>query len=108
MRIEFRRAAGDVDRFALNFPSGLDHHFHCRPIHCLFAFRRRGDVAMHASLVAFQADIDLNDVDARPAQIRAGSGLNCLIEFIHDARAFRFPLRVESRYIPQNPKDQGA
>src|SRR3974390_31348 len=59
MRIELRRAAGDVERVDLPSHEHVEHEVDCIALHFLGAVRSRIDVAMHAGLVAAIADIDL-------------------------------------------------
>jgi hypothetical protein len=59
VRIEFGRAAGNVERRNAPPFQEVDHGVGCRAIHLLGAAGAGIDVAMHAGLVAAIADIDL-------------------------------------------------
>ncbi|MNC94282.1 hypothetical protein D3C83_110970 [compost metagenome] len=76
MRIEFRRPARDIQRFdigCLEKGRDLEHSF---PIHHLGARRPGVDMAMHAALIAFVAEIDLQGFKAPAADLGKIRGFN--------------------------------
>ena len=68
MRVELRRAAGDVDRRDGRPPQHFDALRHRLAGHDLPPVGTRVDVAVHAGLVAELADVDLQDLDAGRTQ----------------------------------------
>src|SRR5258708_2040060 len=67
MRIQLGRAAGDVERADARSLEVAQHRVHRLPVHLLGARGTRVDVAVHAGLVAFVAEVDLERLETLAA-----------------------------------------
>src|SRR5581483_4615509 len=66
MRIELGGAAGYIQRAHDGDAQVVDHRLHRGKVHRLGAVRAGGYVAVHATLVASVAEVDLQDLDPAP------------------------------------------
>ncbi|GBC83188.1 hypothetical protein HRbin10_02329 [bacterium HR10] len=83
VRVQFGRSPGDVHPSRPHAPGQLNDPFHRRPLHHLRAPGRGLYVTMHAGLIAFQADIDLNCFNVKAVESRAGDLFDLLFKLIH-------------------------
>ena len=74
MRIEFRRATGNVNHWNVSLRQPFQNALHGFLRHHFAARRASIDVAMHAGLIAFFADIDLQNLRLCTLQTQAMLG----------------------------------
>ena len=70
MRIQFRRAAGEIERGGAGGAQEGEHRVDGVAVHLLGPVRAGVDVAVQAGLVAAVAEVDLQGVDAAAANRR--------------------------------------